>query len=225
MGTPQPVSKDVRAGAAIYRKPVLAVYDTAVVRLSNTYAWRCDRGRQLALYRDNIGARHLDVGPGTGWYLERVATPGTRVTLLDLSPGSLDVAATRLRRVGVPVDTVVANVLEPLPEGVSGHDSVGVNYVMHCVPGPWKSKGAAFAHLAAALHDRGVLFGSTILGAGVRRNPLAAALSRTYNATGVFHNEHDDEEGLRSALHAAFTDIAVIVVGNVALFTARRPRR
>ena len=216
--------KAVRAGAAPYSKAFLNIYDVWVVHLSNDYAWRCGRDRFLELYSCNVGARHLEVGPGSGYYLAN-AKFGARaaITLMDLNANSLDHSKRRLAE--YEVSTIEGNILEPLPTQLGAFDSIGVNYVLHCVPGAWPEKGVAFSHLARVLADDGVLFGSTILGPGVKRNLFAKALTETYNAVGAFHNRADDYDGLVKALDAAFAHVTVSMVGNVALFTARGPRR
>ena len=61
--------QEVRRGAGIYSKPILAIYDLLVVKLSNSFTWRCPSPVMLAQYDQLMGRRHLDVGPGTGWYL------------------------------------------------------------------------------------------------------------------------------------------------------------
>jgi ubiquinone/menaquinone biosynthesis C-methylase UbiE len=69
----------------------------------------------LERYNRHVGPRHLDMGVGTGWYLDRAAWPVARpeITLLDLNENSLSAAARRLARYAP--ETVQANVLEPLP--------------------------------------------------------------------------------------------------------------
>ena len=89
--------EEVRRGAAVYSKRVLGIYDVLVVYLSNTFVWRCHRRRITELYERYAGARHLDVGPGTGWYLANARMPsGRTVTLLDLNSNSLASARARL---------------------------------------------------------------------------------------------------------------------------------
>lgn len=215
--------EEVRRGAAVYSRPVLGIYDLLVVRLSNTYVWRCDRARLIELYNGCVGSRHLDVGPGTGWYLANSRLPaGTAITLLDLNGNSLSRAAARIA--STAPQTVVGNVLEPLPESVGPFDSIGVNYLFHCVPGTWASKGVAFGHLANRLAPGGVLFGSTILGRGVDHNVPGRLLMAFYNRRGIFHNVDDDAAGLEAALRRHFTDVKVEITGTVAAYAARQPR-
>lgn len=222
---PHKVSRHLGSGGALHRRAAPGVYDLLVGNLANSYAWRCDRERVLALYQDNMSARHLDVGPGTGWYLERSVTAGSDVTLMDTNSRSLHVAGKRLVSVGAHVSVVEADAREPLPRGLSGFGSVGLTFVVQGLPGDWKDKGLAFTYLAAGLRANGVLFGATVLGRCADRNLVAAALLVAGNSVGAFHNSGDDEQGLRAALERAFHQVEVRVVGAVALFAARVPRR
>ncbi|WP_370645927.1 methyltransferase [Brachybacterium sp. ACRRE] len=210
----------MRRSARFYSRPALLIYDLVVVGISNSLAWMCPSRRMLAQYRDLLGARHLDVGPGTAWFLKHTRS-GSRVdiTLMDLNPNSLETASARIA--SLHPKTITADVLEELPGSVAVYDSIGVNYLFHCLPGTWDDKGAALDHLAPHLDDDGVLFGSTILGSGVEHNALGRRLMRFYNRVGIFHNSDDDVAGLQRALEARFREVRVDVVGRVAMFSAR----
>ncbi|WP_307829982.1 methyltransferase [Antrihabitans stalagmiti] len=217
----------VQAAVAPYTKAFLRVYDLWVVRLSNRYAWRCDAEKMLALYNTHLGERHLEVGPGTGWYLDHATFPTSRpaITLLDLSASTLEFTAARLP--SAVVAPVVGSVLDPVPEAAgAAFDSIGINYVMHCVPGSFDEKGVAFQNLARVLRDDGVLFGSTILASGEgRRTLFGRALMGAYSRIGAFNCRLDDREGLERALKAAFAQVQITMEGDVALFAAHAPHR
>ncbi|NKR28858.1 methyltransferase domain-containing protein [Rhodococcus hoagii] len=221
------ISRDERAGAAVYSKAFLTVYDLYVLTLSNRFAWECSRDALLAHYNRNLSARHLDIGPGSGWYLREANWPDApAVALMDLNANSLDMAASRLAERGIEATRHAGSILAPFAPEIGQHDSVAANFVMHCVPGDWSEKGSAFKHIADVLSDDGVFFGSTILARGVQQNPLAKTLTFLYNGPiRAFHNSSDDLEGLRIALSQAFTDVNVEVTGTVAVWTARTPRR
>ena len=222
MTTNAPTAAEVEAGQAVYSRLTLAFYDVAVLRLSARYAWRCPRERMLEQYDRLAGARHADVGVGTGWFLDRCRWPVDRpeITLVDLNENSLRAAARRVRRYAPR--TVRANVLEPVDLGDARFDSVGINFLLHCLPGPIEQKAATVVrNLKPYLEPGGALFGSTILGRGVRHNAPGRALLRAYNRKGIFHNVEDDREGLERALTAALHDPVVRVEGTVALFSAR----
>ena len=120
---------------------------------------------------------------------------------------------------------VSADVLKPLVIGEGAidaerFDSVGINYLLHCIPGSIDTKAVAFDHLKALMNPNAVLFGSTLL-QGVRRSGLAKRLMAVYNKKGISANEHDDLEGLERALRSRFRDVSVQVVGCGALFSGR----
>ena len=105
-------------------------------------------------------------------------------------------------------------------------DSVAANFVLHCVPDTWEQKGRAFGHIAQVIADDGVFFGSTILDTGAHHTPLSRALNSLYNGPiKLFHNRGDDLDCLHTALVAAFGEVGITVVGAVAVFAARLPRR
>ena len=65
-------------------------------------------------YRRHISPRHLDVGPGTGYFLERAGPPaGTPVTILEPNVNVPDYASRRLWR--LDITAVEAEVCKPLP--------------------------------------------------------------------------------------------------------------
>lgn len=215
-------SSAVAAGAAAYTPALLRLYDAAVVYASNSLLWRCSRHVLLANYQANLGKRHLDLGPGTGWYIDHADQPLASLTLLDLNPNSLRAAATTLAR--YEPACVEGNVLEPLPSSITALDSVGANFLFHCVPGDWSVKGTAFERIAQVLSPEGVFFGASILGSGVRGSILARGVMRLYQRLGVFHNAEDTAAALRDALSKYFAHVDVQVVACAAVFRAAQPR-
>lgn len=217
-----------RRGSRIYGRAVLWGYDAVVLAFSNRFAWRCRTETMLENYRQLVSARHLDVGVGTGWYLSHTQlTPGTLLTLMDLNPQALTSAGERIQQAHpqVHLKRIVANVLEPLPVEAESLDSISINYLLHCVPGTWATKGESFEHLARVLSSHGTLFGATILGRGVQHNLPGRALMALYNRIGVFDNRADDLGGLDAALRAHFHEVQIHLSQTVVQFRARRPRR
>jgi SAM-dependent methyltransferase len=216
-------SDEVEAGQRVYTPLVLWGYDLLVLGFSNRSVWRCRSSTMLERYNAYVGERHLDVGVGTGWFLDHcnwpVETP--QITLLDLNKNSLSVASKRIRRYAPA--TIQANVLDPVDLGDVRFDSIGANYLFHCLPGELESKAATVASsLRPYLASDGVLFGSTILGRGVRHNLLGRRLMRLYNRKGIFSNLEDDQRGLERGLASKLTGVEVDVVGAVALFAGRQ---
>jgi SAM-dependent methyltransferase len=213
--------KAVEAGQAVYTPRTLDLYDLVVLGLSNALIWKCPTRRLLDLYDRHIASNHLDVGVGTGWFLDRCRFPQHKpqITLLDLNPTCLARASARIRRYSPRA--VQANVLEPFDLDTGPFGSIGLNYLLHCLPGDLAKKAVVLDHLKPFLAPGGVVFGSTLLSEGVKRSWAAQALMRFYNSKGIFSNERDGVEPLRRELSARFEDVRIEVVGCAALFAAR----
>lgn len=216
----KPSAEQVQAGQAVYSRWTLPFYDGVVLGLSNRLVWKCPTPHLLAWYNAHVRANHLEVGVGTGYFPDRCRFPTRhpRIVLLDLNPHCLAAASRRLRR--FRPETVRANVLESIPFAGAPFDSIGLNYVLHCLPGPIPAKAVAFDHLLPLLNPGGVLFGSTLLAHGVDRGRLARRLMRFYNARGIFANADDRLDDLGRALADRFARSDVRVVGCAALFVA-----
>ncbi len=215
-----PDADSVRAGQAIYSPWTLAVYDLAVLGISNHLLWRCPTAELRALYDRNVGRRHLDIGVGTGYFLDRARWPvaDPEITLVDLNAASLAAAAGRIAR--YQPRTVTANALEPLP--VAGpFDSAGLCYLLHCVPGAIPEKAVIFDNVAAVMAPGGRVFGATIVQGDAPRGVIAQRLMNVYNHKRIFSNAGDRVEDLEAALKARFADVRLALRGVVATFEAR----
>lgn len=214
---------DARAGAAVYSAKTLSIYDFFVLGFSNTFAWQCPTRKILSFYNQHISSQHLDIGIGTGYFLDKCKFPSSKpaITLLDLNSNCLTFTAHRIQRYQPKI--YAANVLEPLKLDNSKFDSVALNYLFHCLPGSMATKGIVFQHLKPYLNKNAVVFGTTILGQGVPHNFVGRTLMNRYNATGIFSNREDDLETLESVLKDHFSEIRLSVTGCVAFFEGRLP--
>jgi SAM-dependent methyltransferase len=208
-------------GQADYNELLLRLYDPLVLGPIVRYAWRFSSAQGVELYREHIRPNHLDVGPGTGYFLEKSGLPsGSKVTILDPNRTVLRHVTRRLRN--LDVTAVEADVLKPLP--VSGpFDSAGMCAVLHCLPGPLERKAAAIENIASVLAPTATFFGSTVLGRSARHTRLGRAMLTAFNRRGAFDNLNDTEEGLEDILRRSFRDVAVEIVGGIAVFTASSP--
>jgi SAM-dependent methyltransferase len=215
----EPTPEQVEAGHAFYTKRSLAFYDVAILGFFSRLAWKCPAPRILEHYDTHVSANHLDVGVGTGYFLDRCrfGTDSPRVALMDLSASCLEVAGARIAR--YDPETYRGNVLEPLTVDAPKFDSVGMNYLLHCLTGTIRSKGVVFEHLAALVNPGGVIFGATLLHDGVPRNWMARQVMARNNRHGIFSNADDDLDGLRAVLNDHLSDVEVDVVGCVGVFS------
>ncbi len=218
----KPSAAEIEAGQAVYTNRTLPLYDVVVLGVSNRFVWRCPAARIEAHYNRHLSANHLDVGVGSGYFLDRCRFPAPqpRLALMDLNSDSLDFAAARIAR--YRPERYVHNVFEAVDQAIAPFDSIGVNYLFHCLPGRIAAKAVALDHLAELMEPGATLFGSTILGSGVETNWAARRLMDFYNRRGIFANRSDSLDELRQALERRFDDVAVEVVGCVALFAGRK---
>ena len=213
--------EEIEAGQAIYTKRMLGYYDLRVLWVSNPLIWKCPTSRLLNHYNRFVTANHLDVGVGSGYYLDKChfPTPTPRILLMDLNANSLAFAAERIKRYHPEI--LLRNVLEPISSDGPGFDSIGVNYLLHCLPGDMTSKCCAFDYLRPLMAPGAMIFGSTLLQGGVERSFAARALMKHYNFYGVFSNTRDSVDTLRHQLEMRFAAVSIEIVGCVALFSAR----
>lgn len=209
-------------GASEYTPFFLRIYDPVVLGFFTRFVWRCPTTLLVERYRRHIRARHLDVGPGTGYFLERAGLPaGTPVTILDPNTNVLDYASRRLQR--LDITAVEADVSKPLPLPGT-FDSAALHGVIHCLPGPLSRKAEAVANVAAVLAPTGVLFGASILGPSGAHTWLSRKLLDANNRRGVFGNLGDTQDGLGEILGASFEQVELETVGSMAIFVATKPR-
>lgn len=215
-----PNQKEIRDGQAIYTKKNLILYDLIVTRLSNRFAWKCPRKVLIKFYQEHISGNHLDIGVGTGYFLDKTLRENhvERIGLLDLNSACLQYAKHRLNKFNV--ELYHHDVFKPFTGINEKFDSISLNYVIHCLPGTLLQKAIVFDNIKAVLNSNGVLFGSTLLGK-INKNKLADKLLALYNQKKIMHNLADDAETLEQELKNRFSYVQIKINGCVALFVAK----
>jgi SAM-dependent methyltransferase len=209
------------AGQSEYTRFFLRIYDPVILGFFSPIVWRCPASRMVDGYRQHARPRHLDVGPGTGYFLDRAGLPdGSAVTILDPNVTVLGYASRRLKR--LDITAIEADVCKTLPLG-GPFESAALNGVIHCLRGPRANEARAITNIAAVLAPTGVLFGASILGTGARHTRLSRNLLLANNRRGVFDNLEDTEDGLREILAMSFEQVEVSTVGTMAIFAASNP--
>ncbi|MCP4264113.1 MAG: class I SAM-dependent methyltransferase [Candidatus Brocadiaceae bacterium] len=215
-------TKQVLTGHNVYNKLTLSVYDLWVLGITNSFIWRCPSHNLLELYNQHVSENHLDIGVGTGFFLDRCKLPtgDPRVALMDINSDSLAVASKRIRRYDPEI--YLRNIFESIRFDNRKFDSIGMNYLLHCLPGTMQTKEIVFQNIKPLLNTGGVIFGSTVLGKGVERNIIARCLMTVYNKRGIFTNNHDSLTNLKEILNCNFSESSVTVIGCVALFWGQK---
>ena len=208
-------------GQREYTPLFLRIYDPLVLGVFAPVIWRCSASHLVEGYRRHVGRRHLDVGPGTGYFLARADLPdASPVTLLDPNENVLAHASRRLRN--LDVTTIEADVLKPLP--VDGpFDSAALNGVLHCLPGPLPSKAAA---VATGSGPRQAASCSDLRSSGPPRNTPGWGGGSSRSTTGGAPSTSRRHRGRVSATSsgASFERVELESVGTMATFAATNPR-
>jgi 2-polyprenyl-3-methyl-5-hydroxy-6-metoxy-1,4-benzoquinol methylase len=210
----------VIAGQSGYTPGVLAIYDIVVLRISNSFIWKCPSSRIEEHYNNNISCNHLDVGVGTGYFLDRCkfTCDQPRIALMDMNRNSLEFTSKRISR--YKPEIYEQNILKPIESSIEPFDSIGLNYLFHCLPGDITYKAVALDHLIKIMNPNCKIFGSTILQSDSTSNWAAKKLMYLYNSNGAFSNAEDNLESLEYELSNRFKNVKIETIGCVALFSA-----
>ncbi|MBT3880735.1 MAG: class I SAM-dependent methyltransferase [Candidatus Scalindua sp.] len=216
------ISDEVNRGQEVYSKPILSIYDLWVLGISNQFIWKCPTKRLLAHFNNHISSNHLDIGVGTGYFIDKCNLPTAtcRIGLMDLNQNSLNEAGKRIKR--YKPSKYRFNVLDEVKLDISKFDSISVNYLFHCLPGKLSDKLVVLDNVDHLLLNNGIIFGSTILSHGVAKSRAAIKLMSLYNKKGIFCNAEDSIEDLESYLSNKYSDYKIEVQGCVAIFSATK---
>ncbi len=196
------------------------LYDLGLYRLVSPFIWRCPTQQLMDNYVENISPNHLEIGVGSGYFLTQTLCEDflRRLVLLDLNSRCLEKSVKRLREFA-PCK-LQQNILMPFDQAQVKHSSVGMNYVLHCIPGSFRTNQRIFAHVHSVLEDGGVFFGATLLPHPVRDNFVSWLFMKLLNAVGIFRNAEHCLADLQHTLESTFRDVELSVVGSAAIFRA-----
>lgn len=220
MGTDEAeLEQQVARGAAVYTPLMLSVYDWWVYGMA-VRVMRCPRAEMFTFYDLNVSEHHLDIGVGSGLLLKHCQQQNLleRVALMDLNPNCLNATEKSLR--SLPVQKYQADMLKPFPIDNEQFLSVGLNFLLHCVPGSFKEKGIVFQYIKKVMATDGVVFGSTAVYQPGIRYAAARFLMDRYNHAGIFNNKQDKQEDLQQVLGDLFCNVEFVQEGCVLFFRA-----
>lgn len=130
-------SQEVIEGQQVYTPSFLRFYDLFVLHIISRWFWRCVPQNMIDLYSRNLSGNHLDIGVGTGYLLQKAKFPIEKpiISVMDLNPNTLIESRRRLSKIAGQFNAYRANILEPI-HTKEKFDSIGLNFLFHCVPGP-----------------------------------------------------------------------------------------
>ncbi|MEW4452780.1 class I SAM-dependent methyltransferase [Bremerella sp. JC817] len=216
--SPDPTSIDTDAGHRVYTSWSLPLYDLVVHGFSNRFLWNCRTATLQAWFDRHVTDRHLDIGVGTGFFLDRSQrlNSASQITLLDANQNCLNASSKRIAR--LQPTTVQANLAQPFPSTLRRFRSASLMYVLHCLPGEKSFRGEVIHRVAATLEPGGILFGATILGEPCPKGRLGRRVMASYNRRGIFGNQNDSLDSLQKALSDELRAVEIVTEGSVAMF-------
>ena len=199
----------------------LKIYDWFALGFTCPFIWGCKAENIIRLYNQHMTGNHLDIGIGTGYFLDKCVFPVKKpeITIIDINPFALKMAKKRLARYNP--GGYVRDVLKPLDIGNVLFDSIGLAHLFHCLPGDMKSKGIVFHNLKKLLKPGGVIFGSTFLTGGTSQNIVTKIMFWLTNRIGFMHNKQDNLEAFSRLLKYHFPVYSIHTLGSEILFWAR----
>ena len=212
-------------------------YDKLVNNINCKYVWKCSSQHIVNNYRKNVTSRHLEIGPGTGHFLTRQQLASSShiidyLTLIDINPDILEYSKTILDKeyTTTPIQTINHNIFSnTIPTKYRNSlefNSVGINYVLHCIPGKLENKlDTLLNNLISSKASRSTdkssftLFGSTVICDPLHMNTLAEYELMLLNGIGIFHNDNDTFDELSSYLNSNNIPHNLTKKGYVAIFS------
>ena len=90
--------EQIEVGQAFYTKQTLSIYNFVVLDVSNRFLWECLTEHLLEQYNQWVTNNHLDVGVGTGYFLDQCqfGSPPHRIVLMELNSKVLEVTLANL---------------------------------------------------------------------------------------------------------------------------------
>lgn len=193
-------------------------YDSIVNNINCTYSWRCPPHHVKQFYRNNLSKNHLEIGPGTSYFIKN--TQFDTLHLMDVNHDVLHFSATKMKNNSKYIYKIDHNIFVPDSPPIFLKDihSIGVNYVLHCVPHKL-SDSIYFLTKNIRTNTTYTLFGTTVVPQSTQ-NILAYSQIRLLNRYGIFHNRNHSVDDLSLYLSKNYYNRYTLhQIGNTLFFT------
>lgn len=197
----------------------LKLYDFAVNDINCNYVWRCNKKNIIDNYKKNIGKIHLEIGPGTGYFLKN-NYPNEKLYLMDINNETLDFSKKNLEGSYNNIYKLKHNIFTDKIK-IDQLDSVGINYVLHCVPGKLENKvDKLISNLITSNQTK--YFGATVVNNNYLQTPLSKFELYFLNQKKIFSNFEDDYRNLIKYFEYNNINYQYKICGNVLIFSFKK---
>ena len=143
-----------------FNQLIMKNYDFFVNHINCKYVWGCDQKNIIDMYKKNISPNHIEIGPGTGYFLKHYKFDN--LTLIDINKDILIECQKNLEKNCKNINIINTNVFEKNNKIAVNHcESVGLNYVLHCVP---NNLSISINNLINNIPEKNYkIFGSTVI--------------------------------------------------------------
>ena len=159
-------------------------YDYFVNNLNCKYVWGCDSQNISYLYKANLTKNHLEIGPGTGFFLKD--NNFKNLHLMDVNNDILFTSKENLKDNCKNISIYNHNIFKEKNRMYMDVQSIGLSYVLHCVPGNLSESLNNLSNNITS-DNRVKVFGSTVI---LNDNKLISNLEINFlNNFGIFNNK------------------------------------
>ena len=186
-------------------------YDYFVNNINCKYIWKCDQRYIKKLYAHNITNKHVEIGPGTGYFIKKYQF--RNLHLIDINQDILNNSKKNLTNNCQNIKIHNKNIFEinnKINEDIS---SVGLSYVLHCIP---NNLDISLDNLVENIstNNQITIFGSIVI--PNKKDIVAMTEIYTLNTVGIFNNINHNKQQLEYIIDKYNGNIKH--VGNVLLF-------
>ena len=200
----------------------LDYYDLFVNKINCKYVWKCNEKNIYNLYTNNIQKHHIEIGPGTGYYLKPFISNLKSLELVDINSNILRYANMRLLNPNLKKKITNINLFQKnnILKIDNEITSIGVNCVLHCVPGPIEVSIDNLIHNLKKENKENkiIIFGSSVINDS-EKNILQDFELGLLNYFRIFDNKQDNEERLITYFQTRQLQYKIHKVGSIILFS------
>ena len=191
-------------------------------KINCKYVWQCSDKNICQLYKNNIQKHHIEIGPGTGYYLKPYISNLNSLELIDVNSNVLRYANMRLHHSDLKKKITNINLFKKnnIIQINNEITSIGVNCVLHCVPGPIETNIDNLINNIQKQNKNNkiIIFGSSVINDS-NKNILQDFELALLNYFRIFDNKKDNEERLIDYFHHKQLKYKINKIGSIILFS------